>query len=198
MTVTFSSLQTMAEPSALQSKINSFQVQDDTQVHLRHLTLQIAHNLRYQHAWTELRIHDTTEGSRPIISGLPPQRLYVHPDEQIEVLQKQKSEGKTGMPELAREREWVLPSHLKEKWSLRRFGEVFDAIVAIPPACEGKPIFKHEHGHGSAQLADEATNGDTDANEKDFDDDVPKWYKQWEVVEARRREDLPTEPSKAS
>lgn len=31
------------------------------------------------------------------------------------------------------EREWVLPSHLNEKWSLRRFGEVFDAVDHVPP-----------------------------------------------------------------
>ncbi len=31
------------------------------------------------------------------------------------------------------EREWVLPTHLREKWSLRRFAEVFDAIEEEPP-----------------------------------------------------------------
>ena len=35
-----------------------------------------------------------------------------------------------GMP---LEREWVLPTHLKEKWSLRKFAEAFDAISEIPP-----------------------------------------------------------------
>lgn len=32
------------------------------------------------------------------------------------------------------EREWVLPTSLREKWSLRRFAEVFDAIGAVPPS----------------------------------------------------------------
>lgn len=63
-----------------------------------------------------------------MVSGLPPQRLYIHPDEQMELLRKQKSEGKTGMPELSSERMWVLPSHLREKWTLKRFGEVFDGV----------------------------------------------------------------------
>ena len=37
------------------------------------------------------------------------------------------------------EREWVLPTHLREKWSLRRFAEVFDAIGEVPPGGkEGK------------------------------------------------------------
>lgn len=30
------------------------------------------------------------------------------------------------------EREWVLPTHLREKWSLRKFAEVFDAVGKIP------------------------------------------------------------------
>lgn len=31
------------------------------------------------------------------------------------------------------EREWVLPSHLQEKWSLKRFAEVFDMLDVVPP-----------------------------------------------------------------
>lgn len=31
------------------------------------------------------------------------------------------------------EREWVLPTHLREKWSLRRLAEVFDAVSVNPP-----------------------------------------------------------------
>lgn len=37
------------------------------------------------------------------------------------------------MGEVKAEREWVLPSHLREKWTLRRFGEVFDHIGIVPP-----------------------------------------------------------------
>ncbi|KAJ9630820.1 hypothetical protein H2203_001345 [Taxawa tesnikishii (nom. ined.)] len=68
-----------------------------------------------------------------MISGLPPQRLYIHPDEQIALLQAQKAAGGTGMGEVKPEREWVLPSHLREKWSLARFGEIFDGIGMVPP-----------------------------------------------------------------
>ncbi|OQO00853.1 hypothetical protein B0A48_13540 [Cryoendolithus antarcticus] len=114
--------------------------------HLHHLALQIAHNLRYQHNWTDVRLHFDVEGSndalpRPLITGVPPQRLYVHPDEQIALLQRQKDEGKTGMPEVHPEREWVLPTHLREKWSLRRFGEVFDKVSLVPTADGGKDLF---------------------------------------------------------
>lgn len=35
--------------------------------------------------------------------------------------------------DVAVEREWVLPTHLKEKWSLRRFADVFDAVGKVPP-----------------------------------------------------------------
>ena len=31
------------------------------------------------------------------------------------------------------EREWVLPSHLQEKWSLKSFAEVFDMLDVVPP-----------------------------------------------------------------
>lgn len=38
-----------------------------------------------------------------------------------------------GEKDVGREREWVLPAHLKEKWTLRGFAGVFDAIGKIPP-----------------------------------------------------------------
>ena len=92
-----------------------------------------------------------------MLSGVPPRRLYVHPDEQIELLQKQKSEGKSGMPDLAREREWVLPSHLREKWSLRRFSEIFDALPAIPSDEDGNALFEEDVDEARAQgLTDES------------------------------------------
>ena len=67
-----------------------------------------------------------------MISGMPPQRLYVHPDEQIDLLQRQRENGKTGMPMLGKEREWVLPSHIRETWSPRRFANVFDILPMVP------------------------------------------------------------------
>ncbi|GAB7353026.1 hypothetical protein MBLNU459_g3582t1 [Dothideomycetes sp. NU459] len=130
--------------------------QSPHQAHLRQLAQQVAHNLEFQHLWSDIQIHNySPSGSpsgdhdapspqdnlarepklfpRPLISGLPPQRLYIHPDEQIALLQAQKAVGGTGMGEVLPEREWVCPSHLREKWSLRRFGEVFDHITLYPP-----------------------------------------------------------------
>ena len=142
----------MPNPSALQTLLRSHQAPPSSPhpPHLHHLALQIAHNLRYQHNWTDVRLHYDSGSSkqalpRPMISGLPPQRLYIHPDEQIELLQAQKAAGKTGMPELSTEREWVLPSHLREKWSLRRFGEVFDRVEVVPGASDGEEIFEDDH-----------------------------------------------------
>lgn len=52
----------------------------------------------------------------------------MHPDQQVEEL-------KAGIKdeEVDVDREWVLPTHLLEKWSLRRFAEVFDAVGEEPP-----------------------------------------------------------------
>ncbi|KAF1350970.1 tRNA-splicing endonuclease subunit Sen15 [Delphinella strobiligena] len=112
--------------------------------HEQNLAAQILHNLQYQHLWTDLRIHHYSFTAkerkplpRPLISGLPPQRLYIHPDEQIALLQAQKEIGGTGLGEVLPQREFVCPTQLREKWSLRRFGEVFDEITLEPPEVEG-------------------------------------------------------------
>ncbi|KAJ4347985.1 uncharacterized protein N0V89_009357 [Didymosphaeria variabile] len=116
---------------------------------LHSLALQIQHNLQYQHNWTSLHIHTHSPltGSllpRPLLSGLPPNRLYIHPDEQIELLKdadrarKAQKEGETGALEVKAEpeREWILPARLSEKWTLRRLAEVFDGISEVPPEKE--------------------------------------------------------------
>lgn len=55
----------------------------------------------------------------------------MHPDEQVEIL---KAEHETGISIVQpAEREWVLPTHLSEKWNLKAFAELFDAIDALPP-----------------------------------------------------------------
>lgn len=148
--------------SALQNLLQQHPNQPDSphEPHLHHLALQIAHNLRYQHGWVDIRLHYNSQPSsaaskhplpRPLISGSPPQRLYVHPDEQIALLQQQKDEGKTGMPELRTEREWVLPSHLREKWTLRRFGEVFDGVGSVPVKQEGEVLFETKDGEAKSE-----------------------------------------------
>lgn len=108
-----------------------------------HLALarQTLHNLQYQHDWTALHIHHTSFSSsssssfpRPLISGIPPSRIYIHPDEQIAMLRAHIPESA-----IAIEREWVLPTHLREKWSLAKFAAVFDCIDVVPLLPGGGP-----------------------------------------------------------
>ncbi|KAH7089923.1 Sen15 protein-domain-containing protein [Paraphoma chrysanthemicola] len=119
---------------------------------LQSLAVQIQHNLEFQHYWTQLHVHTHSPVTnaplpRPLVSGLPPQRLYVHPDEQVELLKeadrkrKANKAGEEGGLQVKPEpeREWVLPTRLNEKWTLRRLAEVFDAITHIPPAPESDP-----------------------------------------------------------
>ncbi|RAO64331.1 uncharacterized protein BHQ10_000343 [Talaromyces amestolkiae] len=96
---------------------------------LHALTAQVYHNLQHQHIWTSLKIHDPSEDaslpslSMPLISGIPPQRMYTHPDEQLYLLQ-------IGLREedLPSERLWVLPSTQGQTWTLGKLATVFDAL----------------------------------------------------------------------
>jgi tRNA-splicing endonuclease subunit Sen15 len=82
-----------------------------------------------------------------LLSGLPSQRLYVHPDEQIELLKQADRERKANKRagddttqglevKVQPEREWILPTRLSEKWTLRRLSDVFNAITMVPPPAE--------------------------------------------------------------
>jgi tRNA-splicing endonuclease subunit Sen15 len=117
---------------------------------LQSLAVQIQHNLQHQHHWTDLHVHThsplTNEPlPRPLVSGLPPQRIYIHPDEQVELLKEadrerkaNKAAGEAGGLQVKAEpeREWILPARLNEKWTLRRLAGVFDAITSVPPSSE--------------------------------------------------------------
>ncbi|KAL8778890.1 MAG: hypothetical protein Q9203_001742 [Teloschistes exilis] len=123
------------KPSALTSLIEASKPTNTSieSAHHHALAAQVLYNLQYQHDWTDLEVHTRspiahTPLIKPLISGLPPHRIYVHPDEQIEML-KQNIQEKDVPPE----REWVLPTHLRERWSLRKFALVFDKIDEVPP-----------------------------------------------------------------
>ncbi|KAI4182188.1 MAG: hypothetical protein L6R41_006136 [Letrouitia leprolyta] len=109
------------------------------------LAAQVLHNLQYHHDWASLQIHtqspiDQRPLLKPLVSGLPPHRIYVHPDEQIEMLKQNVQEK-----DIPVEREWVLPTHLREKWSLRKFAEVFDGITEVPIGGKEDSPGKLEH-----------------------------------------------------
>ncbi|KAI6091964.1 tRNA-splicing endonuclease subunit Sen15 [Hypoxylon rubiginosum] len=107
--------------------------------YLEHLATSVLDNLRHQHDWTELQLltHSPVDNSplpRPLITGLPPRQLYLHPDDQIEML-KSRRNPEDRIPETPVV-EWVLPTHVSEKWSLRSFASVFDSIptqASTPP-----------------------------------------------------------------
>ncbi|MCJ1244109.1 hypothetical protein MMC30_001307 [Trapelia coarctata] len=132
-------------PSALTTLIANNPAPSTASPHHHALALQILHNLQCQHDWTDIRLHyhsplassqDPTSPTflpRPLISGLPPTRIYIHPDEQVELLKAGKKGKELGE---VKEREWVLPSHIREKWSLRRFAECFDRVGEIPEGGE--------------------------------------------------------------
>jgi tRNA-splicing endonuclease subunit Sen15 len=102
-----------------------------SQDHLAALTKVVLNNLEFQHDWTTVHTHTQANLARPLIYGLPPKRLYVHPDEQIDIIKAEKERGER-IPQEP-EVEWVLPLHLSEKWTPAQFAAVFDAIDAIPP-----------------------------------------------------------------
>jgi tRNA-splicing endonuclease subunit Sen15 len=144
---------TVNTPSALETLLLNYDSKKNAThpQYLHDLALQILHNLQHQHRWTDLQIHTASSSSgkllpRPLISGLPPKRLYMHPDEQAELLKQQsqrlpssEDDGNDEVNLLEKPvTEWVLPTHLREKWSLRRFAEVFDAL-ATPAADDNKP-----------------------------------------------------------
>ncbi|KAJ5084617.1 hypothetical protein NUU61_009196 [Penicillium alfredii] len=122
-------------------------------------TIQILHNLRHQHLWTSLQIHDlpahintpkapgtiphgspldsTTQKNNNIlptslISGIPPHRVYTHPDEQLYMLEKGLHDD-----DLRQERLFVIPTAQGQPWSLHRMAAVFDSLAEIRVTDDG-------------------------------------------------------------
>ena len=135
------------EPSALTGFIQSNTQHSSHSSHHMNLALQVQHDLRYQHEWSSLTVHTDSDAStnrplpRPMISGVAPRHVYIHPDEQVEMLKQGIEEKNVPVA-----REWVLPTHVREKWSLRKFAEVFDAIGEVPTS---------EHGAGGRTRGEE-------------------------------------------
>ncbi|KAK9442812.1 tRNA-splicing endonuclease subunit Sen15 [Metarhizium brunneum] len=86
----------------------------------------VLHNLADQHDWTCLELRDGPELPRSLIRGLPPKRLYLHPDDQIAALAHEEATGEKLFQNP--EYELVLPVHITETWSLSRFAAVFNSV----------------------------------------------------------------------
>lgn len=112
-------------------------VMESTLPDLTRLAASVISNLTNQHDWIKVTTpHDPPVSEklcraiRPLLWGLPPRRLYIHPDEQIAALQGGVSSSQISQEP---EAEWVLPVHIKERLSLADFAAVFDSIAPIPP-----------------------------------------------------------------
>jgi tRNA-splicing endonuclease subunit Sen15, fungi type len=106
----------------------------------RDLSDIVCNNLENQQDWTELRVHDDGNNGedaskkypRTLLSGLPPRRMYIHPDEQIAVMRAERALGTGERIPQPPEYEWVLPVHLGETPTVGDFSAIFDSIDALP------------------------------------------------------------------
>ncbi|PLN84421.1 hypothetical protein BDW42DRAFT_39885 [Aspergillus taichungensis] len=147
------------QPSALTNLIAASPSTSAPSDPLAASTLQILHNLQHQHLWTSLQTHEielpvpkkdtpsssasppasspattttttTTTTTQYLISGIPPHHVYIHPDEQLYMLQRGLRET-----DIELERLFVLPAVQGQSWSLARLAAVFDSL----PGGEGRP-----------------------------------------------------------
>ncbi|RPA85073.1 hypothetical protein BJ508DRAFT_412215 [Ascobolus immersus RN42] len=87
-------------------------------------------------SWTSITIHTHSPVDpskrlpRAMISGIPPTNLYAELEDP-----GQKKEKKV---DKKIRREWVLPSSLRENWTLRKWAEVFDLLGDLPPGENGE------------------------------------------------------------
>ena len=133
---------TLPNPSALSTLLTHHHAKTETTA----LPLEILHNLQHQHGWRDLTLHsistenntlgltspDMTSPQTPrshleeciyLISGLPPRHAYLHPDLQTTLIRRKIPEKSVVI-----QREWVLPKSLGEKWSLKKYAGIFDAL----------------------------------------------------------------------
>ncbi|KAH6661138.1 tRNA-splicing endonuclease subunit Sen15 [Truncatella angustata] len=101
----------------------------ERQTHINDLVAVVRENLENQQDWTSLKIHTHSTKSkiphpRPLVSGLPPRRIYIHPDDQIEMIKNNTMAANAQTPEV----EWVLSTSLNEHITLEFLSGVFDSM----------------------------------------------------------------------
>lgn len=152
------------KPSALTALIESVSASRDPHAAT---TIQTLHNLQHQHLWTSLQLHDLPlppgkEDSAPehyvrtVISGIPPHRVYTHPDEQLYMLEQGLRDD-----DLKPERVFVIPTAQGQAWSLERMAAVFDAQVE------------------NQVVADEESESESTDGDKNADSDLAKKLKKY-------------------
>jgi tRNA-splicing endonuclease subunit Sen15, fungi type len=141
-------INTELAPSALTTLITQSSIGNNGSDPVSALTIQVLHNLQHQHLWTSLTTHkftkDTTNRTSfsllsttpslppttTLISGIPPHRIYTHPEEQAYMLEMSIREE-----DLAPERMFVLPTAQGQSWSLRKLATVFDSLPDLNDSC---------------------------------------------------------------
>ncbi|KAI5792404.1 tRNA-splicing endonuclease subunit Sen15 [Peziza echinospora] len=103
--------------------------------HIIDLANIVLKNLQHQADWSETILHTSPAFPRPLISGVPPEAIYVDPDTAGKANETEKDDG-TADADQKIDREWVLPVGLREKWTVRQWAEIFDSIPAEPPVSE--------------------------------------------------------------
>ena len=96
----------------------------NTMTQLVSLAAAVKKNLEDEHGWRMVHVHERTLAcGRPILSGLPPKRLYIHPTDQVAMIHSARP------PEsLEPQLESVIPLHVLEKASVASFAAIFDSI----------------------------------------------------------------------
>ncbi|KAJ9609430.1 hypothetical protein H2200_005757 [Cladophialophora chaetospira] len=103
--------------------------------------------------------------SIPLISGLPPQHSYIHPDLQTHLIKHKIKET-----EIPVQRDFVLPLALGEKWTLSRFCTVFDSLSereAVRVQRPGNEANVRGQGNGSARANGRASGQGSSYEHKD-------------------------------
>ncbi|KAL5046222.1 hypothetical protein BDW71DRAFT_67851 [Aspergillus fruticulosus] len=121
-------------------------------------THQVLHNLQHQHLWTSLQIHEmATRFPIPLISGIPPHRVYTHPDEQLYMVERGLREEDVEL-----DRMFVVPTVQGQSWSLEKMAAVFDALPD-PAQEEGET---ESRSYAKAEAEGKASGHDNGAADK--------------------------------
>lgn len=85
-----------------------------------HLITIVHQHLESSALWTNLSTYAAlSDLPRPLLTGIPPSPVYIDPDADPHAPPSIEEQQQV---------EWVLPVDLREKWSLRKMAEVFDAM----------------------------------------------------------------------